>query len=501
MPSCPCLDHPGSSYLTGEGRLLYPLADLPSPPLSLPPVQANTIALSGNPDPQPHSGQKMGRKKIQISRIGDERNRQVTFTKRKFGLMKKAYELSVLCDCEIALIIFNSANKLFQYASTDMDKVLLKYTEYNEPHESRTNKDIIEALHKKENKGQESPEVDQDPQYILTPRTEEKFQKISQDFDMMMHRNVMNNRGLPAYQSQGMTGMMPMSGHYHQGGHPGQTLMPPHTMPQQGSLSPRPNSTGGMMDLNNSNGYSSGSPNHHQMAGSPSPGMMNRSKHSPPSPGVGQRNNLRVAIPNSRSDLPVSEDGGLSDESLVDSDYLTQLGPARDLSLNHLNRSSHNSMGTPAVSMATPSMHGSGSFSGLSPFPGDFPMNSGDIHGLGNFSSSGLLSGHWSNQMSITSALQHGMNNNSMNLSVNTANHGNMSIKSEPISPPRDSTTPSSQHQLRPPSNGHMSGHVSPHHMSNHSNSSSPVGLNGGTPTDFDGPSMKRPRMAEWAAS
>uniref|UniRef100_A0AAY5ESA4 MADS-box domain-containing protein n=1 Tax=Electrophorus electricus TaxID=8005 RepID=A0AAY5ESA4_ELEEL len=87
----------------------------------------------------------MGRKKIQITRIMDERNRQVTFTKRKFGLMKKAYELSVLCDCEIALIIFNSTNKLFQYASTDMDKVLLKYTEYNEPHESRTNSDIVEV--------------------------------------------------------------------------------------------------------------------------------------------------------------------------------------------------------------------------------------------------------------------------------------------------------------------------------------------------------------------
>lgn len=70
---------------------------------------------------------------------------QVTFTKRKFGLMKKAYELSVLCDCEIALIIFNSTNRLFQYASTDMDKVLLKYTEYSEPHESRTNSDILEV--------------------------------------------------------------------------------------------------------------------------------------------------------------------------------------------------------------------------------------------------------------------------------------------------------------------------------------------------------------------
>ena len=55
----------------------------------------------------------MGRKKINIARISDERNRQVTFTKRKFGLMKKAYELSVLCDCEIAVIIFNSHNKVF----------------------------------------------------------------------------------------------------------------------------------------------------------------------------------------------------------------------------------------------------------------------------------------------------------------------------------------------------------------------------------------------------
>ncbi|XP_041327033.1 myocyte-specific enhancer factor 2B [Pyrgilauda ruficollis] len=101
----------------------------------------------------------MGRKKIQISRILDQRNRQVTFTKRKFGLMKKAYELSVLCDCEIALIIFNSTNRLFQYASTDMDKVLLKYTEYSEPHESRTNSDILETL-KRKGLGLESHELE-----------------------------------------------------------------------------------------------------------------------------------------------------------------------------------------------------------------------------------------------------------------------------------------------------------------------------------------------------
>ncbi|ORZ16128.1 hypothetical protein BCR41DRAFT_61030 [Lobosporangium transversale] len=71
----------------------------------------------------------MGRKKIQIKTIMDERNRQVTFQKRRFGLMKKAMELSVLCDCQIGLIIFNSNNKLVQYSSHNIDSILLRYTE------------------------------------------------------------------------------------------------------------------------------------------------------------------------------------------------------------------------------------------------------------------------------------------------------------------------------------------------------------------------------------
>ncbi|KAH9518351.1 Myocyte-specific enhancer factor 2C [Bulinus truncatus] len=126
----------------------------------------------------------MGRKKIQIARINDERNRQVTFTKRKFGLMKKAYELSVLCDCEIALIIFTSNNKLYQYASSDMDKVLLKYTEYNDSVVSQTNKDIVDMLNKKESKGGDVDGEDDD--YPLSPRTDESYRKIDADFARAM---------------------------------------------------------------------------------------------------------------------------------------------------------------------------------------------------------------------------------------------------------------------------------------------------------------------------
>ncbi|KAI9306436.1 hypothetical protein BJ944DRAFT_49477 [Cunninghamella echinulata] len=84
----------------------------------------------------------MGRRKIKIQPIKDERNKQVTFLKRKNGLIKKAYELSVLCECDIALIMINPNNKLVQYSNKNIDDVLLKYTEYGEPYETKTNNDV-----------------------------------------------------------------------------------------------------------------------------------------------------------------------------------------------------------------------------------------------------------------------------------------------------------------------------------------------------------------------
>ncbi|CAH8365145.1 unnamed protein product [Eruca vesicaria subsp. sativa] len=57
----------------------------------------------------------MGRGKIEIKRIENRTSRQVTFSKRRSGLMKKAHELSVLCDAHIGLIVFSATGKLSQY--------------------------------------------------------------------------------------------------------------------------------------------------------------------------------------------------------------------------------------------------------------------------------------------------------------------------------------------------------------------------------------------------
>lgn len=65
----------------------------------------------------PSSQRKMGRGKIEIKRIENTTNRQVTFCKRRNGLLKKAYELSVLCDAEVALIVFSSRGRLYEYAN------------------------------------------------------------------------------------------------------------------------------------------------------------------------------------------------------------------------------------------------------------------------------------------------------------------------------------------------------------------------------------------------
>ncbi|KAG6669640.1 hypothetical protein I3843_01G250300 [Carya illinoinensis] len=72
----------------------------------------------------------MGRGKVELKRIENKINRQVTFSKRRNGLLKKAYELSVLCDAEVAVIIFSSRGKLYEFGSAGIAKTLERYQQY-----------------------------------------------------------------------------------------------------------------------------------------------------------------------------------------------------------------------------------------------------------------------------------------------------------------------------------------------------------------------------------
>ncbi|CAD5167691.1 unnamed protein product [Musa acuminata subsp. malaccensis] len=73
----------------------------------------------------------MVREKIQIKKIDNTAARQVTFSKRRRGLFKKAAELSVLCDADVALIVFSSTGKLFEFCSSSMKKILDKHSTHS----------------------------------------------------------------------------------------------------------------------------------------------------------------------------------------------------------------------------------------------------------------------------------------------------------------------------------------------------------------------------------
>nr|UXR27467.1 MADS transcription factor AP3-2 [Nigella integrifolia] len=64
----------------------------------------------------------MGRGKIEIKRIENSTNRQVTYSKRRAGIIKKAQELTVLCDAQVSLIMFSSTNKISEYTSPSITR-------------------------------------------------------------------------------------------------------------------------------------------------------------------------------------------------------------------------------------------------------------------------------------------------------------------------------------------------------------------------------------------
>ncbi|AED96140.2 AGAMOUS-like 71 [Arabidopsis thaliana] len=73
----------------------------------------------------------MVRGKIEIKKIENVTSRQVTFSKRRSGLFKKAHELSVLCDAQVAAIVFSQSGRLHEYSSSQMEKIIDRYGKFS----------------------------------------------------------------------------------------------------------------------------------------------------------------------------------------------------------------------------------------------------------------------------------------------------------------------------------------------------------------------------------
>ncbi|XP_042061741.1 agamous-like MADS-box protein AGL11 isoform X2 [Salvia splendens] len=94
----------------------------------------------------------MGRGKIEIKRIENNTNRQVTFCKRRNGLLKKAYELSVLCDAEVALICFSTRGRVYEYANTNIRSTIERYKRATSSSSSYTTQEINTQFYQQESK-------------------------------------------------------------------------------------------------------------------------------------------------------------------------------------------------------------------------------------------------------------------------------------------------------------------------------------------------------------
>lgn len=118
----------------------------------------------------------MGRKKIRIESIENERQKMVTFSRRRAGLIKKAHELAVLCDCKIALLIFDRADNCHLFSSDQQAEELLKKYQERDDIQKRC---MIDCLNDDDEDGLAMMKEDMVSEFTEDARDEESFAKTS----------------------------------------------------------------------------------------------------------------------------------------------------------------------------------------------------------------------------------------------------------------------------------------------------------------------------------
>ncbi|CAL9093716.1 unnamed protein product, partial [Musa textilis] len=116
-----------------KARLFISVCSLPNPSLTAfgSPISSSCCSCGGGWRVREgeEEEEEMGRGKIEIKRIENSTNRQVTFSKRRNGIIKKAREISILCEAQVSVVIFSSSGKMSEYCSpaATLPKILERY--------------------------------------------------------------------------------------------------------------------------------------------------------------------------------------------------------------------------------------------------------------------------------------------------------------------------------------------------------------------------------------
>ncbi|KAI0786882.1 SRF-type transcription factor (DNA-binding and dimerization domain)-domain-containing protein, partial [Abortiporus biennis] len=120
---------PASPSLSNKRQRLDPLSDpsgLPNPEDAF--IQDHDAQESGADDDddedKPKSDKKAGRRKIKIEFIQDKSRRHITFSKRKAGIMKKAYELSTLTGTQVLLLVVSETGLVYTFTTAKLQPLV-----------------------------------------------------------------------------------------------------------------------------------------------------------------------------------------------------------------------------------------------------------------------------------------------------------------------------------------------------------------------------------------
>lgn len=93
----------------------------------------------------------MGRRKIEMKMVMDSGTRQVTFSKRRTGLFKKANELSTLCAAQVAILVFSPGGKPYSFGHPNVESIFHRFLNPETPNaepadqEANSNLEIVEV--------------------------------------------------------------------------------------------------------------------------------------------------------------------------------------------------------------------------------------------------------------------------------------------------------------------------------------------------------------------